>query len=50
MTPGKSADLVVWPLPDVDLFDPYKLVFGSDTVVQAILFRGAGCNHDEAPP
>jgi cytosine/adenosine deaminase-related metal-dependent hydrolase len=41
LTPGKSADLVVLPLPDVDLSDPYKLVLSYDTAVQAVLFRGA---------
>src|SRR5262249_13363073 len=40
LTPGKSADLVVLPLPDVDVADPYKLVFDSDTSVRAVLFRG----------
>jgi cytosine/adenosine deaminase-related metal-dependent hydrolase len=41
LTPGKSADLVVLPLPDEDAADPYELVLGSDLPVREVLFRGA---------
>lgn len=40
ITPGKSADLVVLPLPDVDAAEPYSLILESDTRVKAVLFRG----------
>lgn len=40
VTPGKSADLVVLPLPDVDDADPYTLVLQSSKKVQAVLCRG----------
>jgi cytosine/adenosine deaminase-related metal-dependent hydrolase len=40
LTPGKSADLVIVPLPPDDVADPHELVFGSDLPVQAVLFRG----------
>ena len=40
LTPGKSADLVVLPLPDRDEPDPHRLVFDSDAAVQAVMFRG----------
>lgn len=39
LTPGKSADLVVLPLPDAAA-DPYHLVFTGNKPVQAVLFRG----------
>ena len=34
LTPGKSADLVVLPLPDRDADDPHHLIFESDAAVQ----------------
>jgi cytosine/adenosine deaminase-related metal-dependent hydrolase len=37
---GKSADLVVLPLPPADDPDPYRLVLGSDLTVQRVLIRG----------
>ena len=40
LTPGKSADLVVLPLPDRDEQDPHRLVFDSALAVQKVLFRG----------
>jgi cytosine/adenosine deaminase-related metal-dependent hydrolase len=40
LTAGKSADLVVLPLPDRDDPDPHRLVFESDNPVSAVLFRG----------
>jgi cytosine/adenosine deaminase-related metal-dependent hydrolase len=40
ITAGKSADLVVLPLPDVDAPEPYALILESKTRVQSVLFRG----------
>jgi cytosine/adenosine deaminase-related metal-dependent hydrolase len=40
LTPGKSADLVVLPLPDHDADDPHRLIFESDAAVRAVMFRG----------
>jgi cytosine/adenosine deaminase-related metal-dependent hydrolase len=40
ITAGKSADLVVLPLPDVDSPEPYSLILEADTRVRAVLFRG----------
>jgi cytosine/adenosine deaminase-related metal-dependent hydrolase len=40
LTPGKSADLVVVPLPPDSVADPHQLVFASDLPVQAVLYRG----------
>ncbi len=40
LTPGKSADLVVLPLPDREDVDPYRLVFDSTLAVRKALFRG----------
>jgi cytosine/adenosine deaminase-related metal-dependent hydrolase len=40
LTPGKSADLVVLPLPGARLADPHELILASAQPVQAILFRG----------
>jgi cytosine/adenosine deaminase-related metal-dependent hydrolase len=40
LTPGKSADLVVLPLPDRDADDPHRLLFESDAAVSAVMFRG----------
>jgi cytosine/adenosine deaminase-related metal-dependent hydrolase len=41
LTPGKSADLVVLPLPDEDRAEPHSLVLHSSLSVQAVLFRGS---------
>ena len=40
LTPGKSADLVVLPLPDKKVTDPHQLVFDSDLAVKRVMFRG----------
>jgi cytosine/adenosine deaminase-related metal-dependent hydrolase len=40
LAPGKSADLVVVPLPPRDEADPHRLVLGSDRPVARVLFRG----------
>lgn len=40
LEPGKSADLVVVPLPQHEARDPHNLVFGSATPVQAVMVRG----------
>jgi cytosine/adenosine deaminase-related metal-dependent hydrolase len=40
LTAGKSADLVVLPLPDEDRADPHDLVLESGLPVQAVLWRG----------
>jgi cytosine/adenosine deaminase-related metal-dependent hydrolase len=40
LTPGKSADLVVLPLPRKKPADPFGLVFDSDRVVERVMFRG----------
>ena len=40
LTPGKSADLVVLPLPDGDAGDPHHLLFESDAAVKSVMFRG----------
>jgi aminodeoxyfutalosine deaminase len=40
LTPGKSADLVVLPLPPDDAADPHHLLFASDLPVQGVLCRG----------
>lgn len=40
LSPGKSADLVVLPLPDADLADPHELVLASSLPVAAVLCRG----------
>jgi cytosine/adenosine deaminase-related metal-dependent hydrolase len=40
LTPNKSADLVVLPLPNVDKSDPYLLLWESSLLVKAVMFRG----------
>jgi cytosine/adenosine deaminase-related metal-dependent hydrolase len=40
LTPGKSADLVILPLPRKKSADPHQLVFESDRVVERVMFRG----------
>jgi aminodeoxyfutalosine deaminase len=40
LAPGKSADLVVVPLPPGEEADPYRLVLGSGLPVRRVLFRG----------
>jgi aminodeoxyfutalosine deaminase len=51
LTPGKSADLVVLPLPPDDAADPHHLLFASDLPVQTVLWRGRWLGTDaEARP
>jgi len=40
LTPGKSADFVVLPLPDRDTADPHELIFASDLCLQETFYRG----------
>lgn len=40
LSPGKSADLVVLPLPSEDREDPHSLVLASSLPVQRVLCRG----------
>jgi cytosine/adenosine deaminase-related metal-dependent hydrolase len=40
LTPGKSADLVVLPLPNDEARDPHNLVLESALSVRGVLFRG----------
>jgi cytosine/adenosine deaminase-related metal-dependent hydrolase len=40
LAPGKSADLVVVPLPDTEDADPHQLVLCSGSAVGATMFRG----------
>ncbi len=40
LTPGKSADLVVLPLPNDDRADPHDLVLDSALPVERVMFRG----------
>jgi aminodeoxyfutalosine deaminase len=40
LAPGKSADMVVLPLPDSDANDPHSLVLESPLPISSMLFRG----------
>jgi cytosine/adenosine deaminase-related metal-dependent hydrolase len=40
LRPGKSADLVVLPLPDEEPRDPHELVLSSQLPIRSVLFRG----------
>jgi cytosine/adenosine deaminase-related metal-dependent hydrolase len=40
LTPEKSADIVVLPLPDVDDMNPYRLVLESNLAIEEVIFRG----------
>jgi cytosine/adenosine deaminase-related metal-dependent hydrolase len=40
LTPGKSADLAVVPLPDEVAGDPHQLLLASSLPVRSVLFRG----------
>ena len=40
LEPGKSADLIVLPLPDEDATDPHRLLLESEQPVRAVLWRG----------
>jgi len=53
LTPGKSADLVVLPLPDIEATDPHQLILASALPVRSVLFRGAwtvGPERESCPP
>jgi cytosine/adenosine deaminase-related metal-dependent hydrolase len=41
LAPGKSADLIVLPLPATDAKDPYELVFESEFPVKRLMWRGS---------
>jgi cytosine/adenosine deaminase-related metal-dependent hydrolase len=47
LTPGKFADLVVLPLPDVEPSDPHTLVWESPDAVQGVMIGGVW---ELAPP
>src|SRR5262249_8862659 len=47
LDPGKSADLIVLPLPEKDEDDPHKLLFDSELPLRAVLCRGRWV-HDAA--
>jgi cytosine/adenosine deaminase-related metal-dependent hydrolase len=40
LTPGKSADMVVLPLPDVEVADPHDLVLESSLPISQAYYRG----------
>jgi cytosine/adenosine deaminase-related metal-dependent hydrolase len=40
LRPGKSADMVVVPLPDEDCADPHRLLFQTSLPVSQVLFQG----------
>jgi cytosine/adenosine deaminase-related metal-dependent hydrolase len=40
LTPGKSADFIVLPLPNEEKRDPHLLVLGSAQAVSGVVFRG----------
>jgi len=40
LTVGKSADMVILPLPNIETDDPYQLILESELAVQSVLFRG----------
>jgi 5-methylthioadenosine/S-adenosylhomocysteine deaminase len=40
LEPGKSADLVLLPIPDIECADPHSLVLESVFPVQSVMFRG----------
>ena len=41
LAPGKSADMVMLPLPDGDAIDPHALLFGIDQGARRTMWRGA---------
>lgn len=47
LAPGKSADLVVLPLPNRDESDPHRLIFASDLAPTQTMFRGQWVAHQE---
>ena len=40
LTAGKSADLVILPLPDIETRDPHDLIFDTTLAVRRVMFRG----------
>src|SRR5262249_37212014 len=40
LAPGKSADLVVLPLPEREESEPYQLILASDLAVRQVMWRG----------
>jgi cytosine/adenosine deaminase-related metal-dependent hydrolase len=50
LEPGKSADLVVLPLPNEERTDPHQLVLASSTKVQSVLWRGRWVYPAEGDP
>ena len=40
LTEGKSADMVILPLPNADRADPYALVLESTLPLESVFFRG----------
>ena len=40
LTPGKSADLVVLPIPDLEPKKPHDLLWESDLAVQQVVIAG----------
>jgi cytosine/adenosine deaminase-related metal-dependent hydrolase len=40
LAPGKSADLVVVPLPDREAADPHELLLGADRPATRVMCRG----------
>jgi aminodeoxyfutalosine deaminase len=47
ITPGKSADMVVLPLPAEEAHDPHLLIFDSTMPVQAVIWRGQAVTRPE---
>jgi cytosine/adenosine deaminase-related metal-dependent hydrolase len=50
LKPGKSADLVVLPLPNHDADDPHSLIFDTDAAVSAVMFRGRWRERETTSP
>jgi cytosine/adenosine deaminase-related metal-dependent hydrolase len=50
LSPGKSADLVVLPLPSQESADPHELILRSDLPVRAVLSRGQWVHGQLAAP
>ncbi len=49
LVPGKSADLVVLPLPPKDERDPHDLLFESDSCISRVMWRGSWIDEHEPP-
>lgn len=50
LSAGKSADLIVLPLPAEDAADPHQLILESEQRVTGVLFRGAWVRDPDAAP